>query len=220
MYSFFKRMQSESGGMTEPWHCVVHRLTPLVKNELDNLAQSATSRSKSQKQRGQRPSSRASQTRGQSEDSVHRSQPTLVSATPRDEVPQARQGSGSSSGNMRPSSEQFYKSVIGVAKAVPNVAAHKRASSVFTPAARTTEEPSEISSGSKWAFTTNAASAREEDDFDAILRSNETVRVSLTPSRFSSIEVRKVVLVILLTPDITAQVHEAPQRPPCCACVF
>lgn len=57
---------------------------------------------------------------------------------------------------------------------------------MFTPTPRVTEEPAEYSSGKR---ASSSATDRAEDEFDAILRSNETVRVSLTPSRFSSFEV-------------------------------
>ncbi|BEI84230.1 hypothetical protein CcaverHIS002_0408340 [Cutaneotrichosporon cavernicola] len=78
-------------------------------------------------------------------------------------------------------SEQFYKSVINAAKGVPAAANHKRASSILS-----SRQPSEDD------YTVRhppaVAEKAAEDDFDAILRSGETMRVSLTPSRFSTFE--------------------------------
>ncbi|KLT44767.1 hypothetical protein CC85DRAFT_300310 [Cutaneotrichosporon oleaginosum] len=83
-------------------------------------------------------------------------------------------------------SEQFYKSVINAAKAVPAAANHhKRASSILSAWQPSTEDEHTVKHS---PAASTAAEKSAEDDFDAILRSGETMRVSLTPSRFSTFE--------------------------------
>lgn len=155
-------------------------LTLVVKEDLDKLDRSARRSKQSSRIRPQKSSSKTASSRASSMDSPHGSQPSLISNS-REEL-HSRQPSVSSNGTGRPASEQIYKGFRGVVKVVPT--AHKRASSsAFTSVTRFSEEP-ESTSG-----RTSSAADRAEVDFEAALRSNETVRKSLTPSRFSTIEV-------------------------------
>lgn len=82
----------------------------------------------------------------------------------------------------RPVSENFYKNLRNVAKGTKNN--HKRATSIlgipsFPIGNGNTKEDS----------VTDVTLSAADADFEAFLRSGETMRVSLTPSRFSTLDV-------------------------------
>lgn len=82
----------------------------------------------------------------------------------------------------RPVSENFYKNLRNVAKGTKNN--HKRATSIlgipsFPIGHGHTKEDS----------VTDVTLSAADADFEAFLRSGETMRVSLTPSRFSTLDV-------------------------------
>ncbi|GMK56805.1 hypothetical protein CspeluHIS016_0306450 [Cutaneotrichosporon spelunceum] len=105
------------------------------------------------------------------------------SSRPKRGGPRSASSMGVTRSSPHESPEQFYKTVINAAKAVPAVAAnHKRASSLLS-----SRQPSE--DDYTYRHPPAVAESAAEDDFDAILRSGETMRVSLTPSRLSTFEV-------------------------------
>ena len=84
----------------------------------------------------------------------------------------------------RPVSENFYKNLRNVAKGTKNN--HKRATSIlgipsFPIGHGHTKEDS----------VTDVTLSAADADFEAFLRSGETMRVSLTPSRFSTLDVSR-----------------------------
>lgn len=101
-----------------------------------------------------------------------------------------KQASATSTGS-RPSSEQFYKKGSAPPTVVTN--GHKRAGSVLSLSTRQiigafADTDSTADTTSKQQRVSNERASNDED-FDALLRSGETMRVSLTPSRFSTFEV-------------------------------
>lgn len=98
---------------------------------------------------------------------------------------------GASSAN-RPGSDQFARVPLATNSKPPPVPAsgqHKRASSVLSLSARQI-----IGAWQQGQDETDKSSKRlsvgqAEDDFDALIRSGETMRVSLTPSRLSTFDV-------------------------------
>lgn len=80
----------------------------------------------------------------------------------------------------RPASEQMFK--VKPSNSTSQI--HKRSGSVLSVSTRQHTGDSSFDSPAK-----RFSSEKAEEDFDAFLRSGETMRVSLTPSRFSTFDV-------------------------------
>ncbi|CAK9780181.1 unnamed protein product [Cutaneotrichosporon oleaginosum] len=161
VYGFFKRMDARA--------------------QIENDARSSTR----PKRGGPRSASSMGVTRSSPHESPYVSQSSLVSSNV-EQPPSLHHPRLPSNHSQRPASEQFYKSVINAAKAVPAAANHhKRASSILSAWQPSTEDEHTVKHS---PAASTAAEKSAEDDFDAILRSGETMRVSLTPSRFSTFE--------------------------------
>lgn len=91
----------------------------------------------------------------------------------------------------RPISENFYKNLRNVAKGTKNN--HKRATSILG----LPHFPIGNGNGNaKEDTVTDVTLSAADADFEAFLRSGETMRVSLTPSRFSTLDVSQLSLSV------------------------